>query len=219
MASTINNFLPMHVNYEWTDPVIYPSISKALWDTLKGLFGMIGLPGWFNLFYQALWLSIDPTNINLSINNYHVQFQKLTEAGYNLPDTLHVMILLSDLSNNYFTLASTIMQTVETANFNMSTVSKQILMEMDLCATCKSLHTQISQAESGGQSSSSVNRTNVIKCGPPPQNQWRNQTPLYQPRLFYQQDNQSSGGSFNQPWPGPLNLNQKKGTGPAKSKW
>ena len=112
MASTISDSLLTHVNYEWTDPVVCPSISKALWDILKGLFGTVGI-------------------------------------------------------------ASTITQTVEPVNFNMSTVSKWILMDMDLRATHKPLHARISQAESGGQasSSSSVNRTNVIKCSPPPQNQ------------------------------------------------
>jgi len=38
MASTISNSLLMHVNYEWMDPIVCPSILKALWDILKGLF-------------------------------------------------------------------------------------------------------------------------------------------------------------------------------------
>jgi len=107
------------------------------------------------------------------------------------------------------------MQTIEAVNFNMSTISSQILMEMDLCAMCKSLHSRISQAESGGQSSSSVNRTNIIKHGPPPQNQWRSQTPSYQLRSF---GNQPSGGYSNQPQSGSANPNQKKGNDSAKSK-
>jgi len=86
MASTISDSLLTHMNYEWTDPVICPSISKALWDILKGLFGTVGIPGQFNLFYQALHLRIDPENTNSSINEYHVHFQKLVEAGYNLPE-------------------------------------------------------------------------------------------------------------------------------------
>ena len=57
-------------------------------------------------------------------------------------------------------------------------------MDMDLCAIHKPLYAQISQAESRGQSSFSVNMTNMIKCGPPPQNQWGSQTPLYQLRTF-----------------------------------
>jgi len=218
MASTINDSLLTHVNYEWMDPVVCPSISKALWNILKGLFGTVGIPGQFNLFYQALRLRIDPKNTNYSINEYYVHFQKLVEAGYNLPETLCTMILLSGLLTNYFPLTSTIMQTVEPANFNMSTVSKWILMDMDLCATHKPLHAQISQAESGGQSSSSssINRTNVIKRGPPLQNQWRSQTPSYQPRSF---GNQPSGSYSNQPQSGSANPNQRKNGGPAKSKW
>jgi len=51
MASTINNSLLTHVNYEWADPVVCPLILKALWDRLKGLFGMVRLPVQFNLFY------------------------------------------------------------------------------------------------------------------------------------------------------------------------
>jgi len=217
MASTINDSLLTHMNYKWTDPVTCPSISKALWDILKGLFGTVGIPGQFNLFYQALCLRIDPENANYSINEYHVHFQKLVEAGYNLPETLHTMILLSGLPTNYFPLTSTITQTVEPANFNRSTVSKWILMDMDLHATRKPLHARISQAESGGQSSSSssINRTNVIKRGPPPQNQWRSQIPSYQPRTF---GNQSSGSNSNQPQSGSANPNQRKNSGPAKSK-
>jgi len=56
MASTINDFLLTHMNYKWADLVVCPSILKALWDHLRGLFGTIGLPGQFNLFYQALQL-------------------------------------------------------------------------------------------------------------------------------------------------------------------
>jgi len=137
--------------------------------------------------------------------------------GFNLPKTLHAMILLSGLLNNYFIITSTITQTVEAANFNMSTVSSQILMEMDLCAMCKPLQAWISQAEfrSQSSSSSSVNRTNVIKRGPPPQNQWRSQTCSFQPRTF---GNPPSGGYSNQPQSDSANLNQKKGSNPAKSK-
>jgi len=216
MASTISDSLLTHVNYEWTDPVVCPSILKALWDILRGLFGTVGIPGQFNLFYQALRLRIDPENANSSINEYHVHFQKLVEAGYNLPETLRTMILLSGLPTNYFALTSTITQIVDPVNFNMSTISKWILMDMDLCATRKPLHAWISQAESRGQSSStSVNRTNVIKCSPPPQNQWRSQTPSYQLRSF---DNQPSGGYSNQPQLGSANPNQRKNSGPAKSK-
>jgi len=217
MASIISDSLLTHVNYEWTDPIVCPSISKALWDILRGVFGTVEIPGQFNLFYQALRLRIDPEHANSSINKYHVHFQKLVEAGYNLPETLRAMILLSGLLTNYFALASTITQTVDPVNFNMSTVSKQILMDMDLRATRKPLHVRISQAESGGQasSSSSVNRTNVIKRGPPPQNQWRSQTPSYQLRTF---GNQPSGSYSNQPQSGSANPNQRKNGSPAKSK-
>ena len=60
-----------------------------------------------------------------------------------------------------------------------------------------------------------INRTNIIRCSPPNQNQWRNQTPSYQ-RL----SNQSSPGGFQNQQSGPCNMNQnqKKGKGPAKSK-
>jgi len=184
-------------------------------DHLKGLFRTVRLPEQFNLFYQALCLSIDPINLNSCINEYHIHFQKLMKAGYNLPKTLCAMILLSGLPNNYFALTFIITQTVKPANFNMSTVSKQILMDMDLYTMHKPLHAQISQAEFRGQPS--VSRINVIKQCPPPQNQWRSQTSSCQPRPFYQ-DNQSSGGYSNQPHVGPSNPNQKKGTSSAKFK-
>ena len=63
-----------------------------------------------------------------------------------------------------------------------------------------------------------INWTNVIRCGPPNQNQWRNQTPSYQ-RPSIQPHQPSPGGYHNQQ-SGPCNTNQnqKKGKGPVKSK-
>ena len=38
MASTIDDSLLSHVVYDWADPVMFPSISKTLWDKLKNSF-------------------------------------------------------------------------------------------------------------------------------------------------------------------------------------
>jgi len=67
MASTISDSLLTHVSYEWANSIVCPSISKALWDILKGLFGTVEIPGQFNLFYQTLHLRIDPENANSSM--------------------------------------------------------------------------------------------------------------------------------------------------------
>ena len=91
-------------------------------------------------------------------------------------------------------------------------------MEMDLRATHKSLHSQISAVQESKDPSSLINRTNVIRHSPPNQNHWRNQTPSYQRPS--NQPHQSSPGGYNNRQFGPCNLsqNQKKGKGPAKSK-
>ena len=91
-------------------------------------------------------------------------------------------------------------------------------MEMDLRATRKPLHAGISAVQESEDPSSLINRTNVIRCGPPNQNQWRNQTPSYQ-KPSNQPHQPSSGGYHNQQsGPRNTNQNQKKGKGPAKSK-
>ena len=53
MASTIDDLLLSHVVYEWSDPATFPSISKALWDKLKTLFGTTSFAAVFRLFKQV----------------------------------------------------------------------------------------------------------------------------------------------------------------------
>ena len=53
MASTIDDLLLTHVVYEWANPLTFPSISKALWDKLKTLFGTTGFAAVFRLFKQV----------------------------------------------------------------------------------------------------------------------------------------------------------------------
>ena len=50
MASMIDDLLLSHVVYDWADPAMFPSISKALWDKLKTLFGTTGFAAIFHLF-------------------------------------------------------------------------------------------------------------------------------------------------------------------------
>jgi hypothetical protein len=147
-------------------------------------------------------------------------FDQMTQASLNLPQTFRAMILLNNLPSEYNTLASTIVQTLEVANFNINHKSSHILMEMDLRATRKLLHAWISHAESEDPSSL-INRTNVIRHGPPNENQWWNQAPSYQ-RPSNQQQYQPPAGGYQNQQSGNRNpnqnQNQQKGKGPARSK-
>ena len=78
------------------------------------------------------------------------------------------------LSDDLFSLVSTIMQISKDGDFNTDNVTKAILADLNLHATYQPLVTQISEI-SGGPSSFSANRTNVIWHGPPNNNHWRNQ--------------------------------------------
>ena len=68
IAGTISNSFTIHVNYDWEDQGICPSVSKALWEKLKSLFGTTRLARQFNLFHKALHTWIHPHSTNEDIN-------------------------------------------------------------------------------------------------------------------------------------------------------
>ena len=207
IAGTISDSLTTHVNYDWKDQTTCPSVSKALWEKLKSLFGTTGLARQFNLFHKALCTQIHPCSANEDISNVIQLFEQMTQAGLNLPQSFRVMIIFTLLPDDFFTLSSTITQTVEETNFTVDTITSHVLHEIDLCSSCKPLSSWIANVEFE-EPTASANRTNVIWRGPPTNNQWRNQNNSHQ-RLSEQQNYnsayQSSGNSY-----------QKK-RGPAKS--
>ena len=154
-------------------------MSKALWEKLKSLFGTTGLAGQFNLFHKALCTRIHPRSTNEDISNVVQLFGQMTQAGLNLPESFHAMIILTLLPNDFFTLSSTITQTVEEVNFTVDTITSRVLRELDLWSSRKPLSARISNVEFD-EPSASANRTNVICRGPPNNNQWRNQNNSYQ---------------------------------------
>ena len=140
MASMIDDSLLSHVIYDWADPATFPSISKALWDKLKKtLFGTTSFAAVFHLFKQVSSKHVHIQHTQTNINDIMSLFDQMTQAGLDLPKTFHAMILLNNLPPEYNSLASTIVQTITIANFDMQHVTAAILMEMDLWATCKSL--------------------------------------------------------------------------------
>ena len=139
MASTLSDSLINHVNYEWTPPVggaavTFPSVAKALMDKLHALFGTTGLTSQFLLFHKAM--QVKPQTANENISALMQLFDQMKQAGLDLPQSFHAMILLSHLPDEMFNLASTITQTVAAATFDMETVAGRILAKMDLWATC-----------------------------------------------------------------------------------
>ena len=161
IASTISNSLTTHVNYDWEDQATCPSMSKALWEKLKSLFGTTGLAGQFNLFHKALHIQIHPHSANKDINNIVQLFEQMTQAGLNLPQSFRAMIILTLLPNNFFTLSSTITQTVEETNFRVDTITSHVLHKIDLHSLHKPLSFQTANVEFK-EPIASVNRTNVI---------------------------------------------------------
>ena len=172
IASTINDSLINHVIYAWaplvgTAPPTFPSVAKALMDKLHTLFGTTGLAGQFLLFHKVMRNWIKPQTANKNISSLIQLLNQLHQAGLDLPQSFHAMILLSHLPDDMFTLASTITQTIAIANFDLETVASRILAEIDLQAMHRPLASWISAVPS---EESSANRTTVIWCGPPPQN-------------------------------------------------
>ena len=198
IAGTISDSLTTHVNYDWEDQATCPSVSKTLWEKLKSLFGTTGLARQFYLFYKGLCTQIHPHSTNEDISNIVQLFEQMTQAGLNLPQSFRVMIILTLLPDDFFTLSSTITQTVEETNFTVDTITSCVLREIDLCSLCKPLSSQIANVKFK-EPTASANRTNIIRCGPPTNNQWKNQNNSHQ-RLLEQQNynsaHQSSGNSY-----------------------
>ena len=178
IASTLDDSLIHHVSYMWAPPVgtappTFPSVAKALMDKLHVLFGVTGLTGQFLLFHRAMWVRVKPQTANENISSLIQLFDQLRQAGLDLPQSFHTMILLFHLPDDMFTLASTITQTVAIANFNVETVTSRILAEIDLWATRRPLASRIPAIQSEDPS---ANRTTVIWRSPSPQNQLKGQT-------------------------------------------
>ena len=209
ITGTISDSLTIHVSYDWEDQATCPSISKALWEKLKSLFRTTGLARQFNLFHKALDTWIHPQSANEDISTVIQLFEQMTQVGLNLPQLFQAMIILILLLDNFFTLSFTITQTVEETNFTIDTITSCVLHEINLCSLYKPLSSQITNIEFE-EPSASANRTNIIWCSPPTNNQWRNQNNSHQRPLEQQNFNsahQFSGNSY-----------QKK-HGPAKSNW
>ena len=131
----------------------------------------------------------------------------MTQAGLNLPESFCAMIILTLLPDNFFTLSSTITHTVKEVNFTVDTITSRVLCELDLWSSHKPLSACIFNVEFD-EPSASANRTNIIHCGPPNNNQWRNQNNSYQRSPERQQSNSANQSSGNQ---------YQKKRGPAKS--
>ena len=172
-AGTVNNSLTSHVDFDWADQQNFPSVAKAYWEKLQSLFGKAGVQGQFFLFYKITQTCIHPCQATKDISSIIQLFDQLTQSGLNLSYSFHAMLILTQLPNDLFGLASTITQTLKNGDFNTDNVTKAILADLNLHATHRPLTSQISEVS--GEPSSSANRMNVIRCGPPNQNQWRNQ--------------------------------------------
>ena len=87
MASMIDDSLLLHVVYDWADPAMFPSISKALWDKLKTLFSTTGFAAVFCLFKQVSSKHVHIQHAQTDINDIMSLFDQMTQAGLDLPQT------------------------------------------------------------------------------------------------------------------------------------
>ena len=101
------------------------------------------------------------------------------------------------------------MQTLKDSDFNTDNVTKAILADLNFCATHRPLASQISEVSR--EPSSLANQMNVIWCGPPNQNQWRNQN------NSGNQHQKSSNNSYQQQPDSAQPYEQKKYKGPKQS--
>ena len=208
MAGTVNDSLTSHVDFEWADQQNYPSVAKAFWEKLLALFGKAGVQRQFFLFHKITQTCIHPHQATEDISSIIQLFDQLIQSGLNLPNSFHAMLILTQLPDDLFDLASTITQILKDSDFNTDNVTKAILADLNLCAIHRPLASQISEVS--GEPSSSANRMNVIRHGPPNQNQWRNQN------NSGNQHQKSSNNSYQQQPGSTQSYEQKKYKGP---KW
>ena len=181
---------------------------KAFWEKLLALFDKAGVQGQFFLFHKITWTRIHPHQATNDISSIIQLFDQLTQSGLNLPNSFHAMLILIQLPDDLFGLASTIIQTLKDSDFNSDNVTKAILANLNLHATCWPLTSWISEVSK--EPSSSANQINVIWCSPPNQNQWRNQN------NSGNQHQKSSNNSYQQQPGSAQPYEQKKYKGP---KW
>ena len=173
MAGTVNDSLTSHVDFDWADQQNYPSVAKAFWEKLLALFDKAGVQGQFFLFHKITQTCIHPRQATEDISSIIQLFDQLTQSGLNLPNSFHIMLILTQLPNDLFGLASTITQTLKDGDFNTDNVTKAILVNLNLHATHRPLAFRISEVSR--EPTSSANWMNVIRHSSPNQNQWRNQ--------------------------------------------
>ena len=135
MAGTVNDSLTSHVNFEWADQQNFPSVVKAFWEKLQSLFGKAGVQGQFFLFHKITWTHIHSCQATKDISSIIQLFNQLTQSGLNLPNSFHAILILTQLPDDLFSLASTIIQTLKDGDFNTDNVTKAILADLNLHAT------------------------------------------------------------------------------------
>ena len=155
MAGTVNDSLTSHVDFDWADQQNFPSVAKAFWEKLQSLFDKAGVQGQFFLFHKIMQTCIHSCQVTEDIFSIIQLFNQLTQSGLNLPNSFCAMLILTQLPDDLFGLASTITQTLKDGNFNTNNVTKAILANLNLCATCQPLTSWISEVS--GELSSSAN--------------------------------------------------------------
>jgi hypothetical protein len=152
--------------------VTHPSMSEALWTTLRQLYAPTGVTGQYDGFSRAIRYTISDHTRNAEdipnqINHLVNIFNEMSTAGLTLPDNLKAMILLNALPPSYKSTTSTIVQTVTMANFTIDHIIPLIIAESQLCHATNSrslIHRLSSRPVE--PLPAQANRTNTIQHAP-----------------------------------------------------
>ena len=104
-------------------------------------------------------------------------FDQIAATGLTLPESFKAMFILEQLPTEFYNFCPTVALTTELAQFMVDTITTKILAEVSMLSLRCSLKSCISQAETSTSEvcDSSVNRTSVIRKGPPNFNKWHPQ--------------------------------------------
>ena len=116
-------------------PTELPLCGESLWEKLLALFDKAGVQGQFFLSHKITQTHIHPCQATEDISSIIQLFDQLIQSGLNLPNSFCAMLILTQLPEDLFGLASTIMQTLKDGDFNTDNVTKAILANLNLHAT------------------------------------------------------------------------------------
>ena len=113
----------------------HTSLSFTTLANFTTLYTTTGPTGQFYLFREIVNRHIGNGNPSTEIAHLTDLFVWLTSTGLDLPVNLYIMLLCTELGNNYSNLITTIVHTKTTAQFTPDIIIPMILAEMQCQGT------------------------------------------------------------------------------------